>query len=268
MSQCEPMTSSLYPKQCLEVVENFGPVDKSYMKTLINSARVQECKLPDFETMTRAPNASGGPDIRNSEEFQFEVSFTFGFSLSVIKKAVYRGCKPWQVPLPVNDIIADYVGDSYFRVKLTVYFDKAKPEWNEQDGEAWIWINDGSKQNVEKDVVYFDKTERIYFVEHWPLKGLVVGDYQEESDTAEKLERRMAAWLCSQIMWFTLGQNLDPNNCHCMAVRNMMRKLLFVLKGWFTGLLLGEPFEPAHVRFEAEGGIPIPNGQYPHEFLM
>jgi len=252
LCDAEQADSQLYPKKCLSSIESFSEVDKNYMKVLLNSARIQECKLPEYDSFARAPKRTGDGlfDATTTSEFQFEIGFTFGFPVQQIREIVNKSTRKF-FPDSISDIVTDFVGDSFFKVKLTVYFDKFKKEWNEQDGEAWIWINEYKnmrKEPKQRDVVNFDKEERIYYVEDWPLKGLVLD--ASESSREDKNERRMTAWLCCQIVWFALGQNLDHEKCHSVSVRNMMRKLLFVLKGWFTGLLLGEPFEPKNITFE------------------
>lgn len=250
LSDAEQADSQLYPKKCLSSIESFSEVDKKYMKVLLNSARIQECKLPEYDGFARPPTRTGDGVFDSTSEFQFEIGFTFGFPVQQIREIVNKSTRKF-FPDSISDIVTDFVGDSFFKVKLTVYFDKFKKEWNEQDGEAWIWINEYKnmrKEPKQRDVVNFDKEERIYYVEDWPLKGLVLD--ASEASREDKNERRMTAWLCCQIVWFALGQNLDHDKCHSVSVRNMMRKLLFVLKGWFTGLLLGEPFEPKNITFE------------------
>lgn len=245
LHQSEPPTAPLYPRECLKDVENLSALDRRYMEVLLNSAKVEECKWPSFADFTNMPDQW---ESSGASEYQFMIVFSFGFTHEDVKKTVKMGCKNINIPDGVCGIIADCIGDSYFQIKLTVYFDKRKSEWSEQDGEAWIFHR-GAKGKLE-DVVNFDKNERIYYVEDWPLKGLVVD--ADEGVKLEGLERKLVAWQCCQIIWFALGNQLDPEQCHCMAVRNAVKKLIFVLKGWFTGLLLGESFEPEGITFEME----------------
>lgn len=241
LDQTEPPTAPLYPRDCLREIEKLSALDRRYMEVLLNSAVVKECKWPTFLDFTKQWES-------DTPEYQFQIVFSFGFGLEAVKKTVKNGCKRINIPDGVCGIIADCLGDSYFEIKLTVYFDKRKDDWNEQDGEAWIFHR-GANGKLE-DVVNFDKTERIYYVEDWPLKGLVVD--AEEGAKLENIERKLVAWQCCQIIWFALGPNLDPKYCHCLAVRNAVKKLIFVLKGWFTGLLLGESFEPDGITFETD----------------
>lgn len=240
--ETEPLTSCLYPRDCLWELERITGLDKTFMEVLLRSGRVKECKWPTF---------SGFTDwTRGAPEYQFMIGFEFGFSFEKVLETVHDGCRKIDVPEEVCAIIADFVGDSYFEIKLTVYFDKTKDDWNEQDGEAWIF-HKGGRGKVE-DVVNFDKDDRIYYVEHWPLKGLVVAtDEDAPEEQIVSLERKLVAWLCCQMIWLVLGENLSPNYCHSFVVRNAVKKLIFVLKGWFTGLLLGESFEPEGISFES-----------------
>jgi len=91
-------------------------------------------------------------------------------------------------------------------------------------------------------LVNFDTTERIYYVEDWPLTGLLCGSYSQYSIAeVERLERTIISWLCSQITFLTFSSLRDT---HSTKVKKALNKLLFVLKGWYTGLLLGESFDP------------------------
>jgi len=57
----------------------------------------------------------------------------------------------------------------------------------------------------------------------------------------ERLERTIVSWLCSQITYVTFSHIRDT---HSAIVKKALNRLLFVLKGWYTGLLLGESFDP------------------------
>lgn len=235
--------SELYPRECLKEIESFNEIDRRFMVVLLNSTKIISCNWPSFEDLTK--------ERMTSDEFQFEITFSFGFSLKEIRQVITKATRQKNVPVNIGDCIGDFVGDSFFKVKLIVYFDKSKQEWSEQDGEAWIFHR--GKRNKLIDVVNFDTNERIYYVENWPLKGLVVDSDDVDPKKLEDYERKMIAWQCCQIVWFALGSNLNPKTSHCVAVRNTTKKLMFVLKGWFTGLLLGESFEPDNVTFEHEG---------------
>lgn len=239
--ETEQITSCLYPRECLRDLESISEFDKKFMMVLLRSGRVKECRWPTFAGLT--DKTSGAP------EYQFMIGFEFGFPVALMYNTIREGCKKIDVPDGICSYIADFVGDSYFEIKLTVYFDKTKADWNEQDGEAWIF-HKGEKDKIE-DVVNFDKTDRIYYVENWPLKGLVVGQSETMQEARQViLERKLVTWLCCQIIWFVLGENLSSAHCDSYIVRNAVKKLIFVLKGWFTGLLLGESFESDGIRFE------------------
>jgi len=242
MQTCEPVESPLHPRKCLKLIESMKGVDVDFMKALLNSAVIKECEFPTFKQYTIQPDS----DANNPEsnEFMFIIVFSFGFTMDEMKTAVSTGLRSLVVPDGVCGIIADYVGDSFFEIKLTVYFDKSKTEWSEQDGEAWIFHRD-SKTGKLEDVVIFDGEMRIYYVEDWPLKGLVV-DSLDTTDKKhlEEAERRLITWTCCQIVWFALNKHISEDVCHSALVRKMTKKIIAVLKGWFTGLLLGESFEP------------------------
>merc|ERR1712173_510492 len=157
------------------------------------------------------------------------------------------------MPTDCSNEIAKMLGNTHFEILLKVYFDKTKvalADWHEQDGEAWIY-HPYDFQNTMLDLVNFDKDERIYYVERWPKTGLLCDNYDRHlPDQAQqlapgqirnRLERILITWVCSQITWLSFKQ---IRNCHSKKVRNRLSKLLFVLKGWYTGLLLGESFEP------------------------
>jgi len=93
-----------------------------------------------------------------------------------------------------------------------------------------------------RDLVNFDSTERIYYVEDWPVTGLLCGNYSEYSMIeVERLERTVVSWLCSQITFLAFEKVRDTKST---KVKKALNRLLFVLKGWYTGLLLGESFDP------------------------
>lgn len=254
LDNCEPFISPLYPRDALGQIENARGVDKDFMKALLNSAKVECCEFPSYKQYTAKTIPVPGPDGESSE-FQFVITFTFGFKMNDIREAVTSGCKVVGVPPGICYIMSDYVGDSFFEIKLTVYFDKSKDEWNEQDGEAWIFHREENSNKSDKleDVVNFSPEERIYYVDNWPLKGLIVDSLENVDDTDELVlfERKLVTWTSCQIVWIVLSQLLDGKKTKCVRVRNMTRKLIFVLKGWFTGLLLGESFDPPEsLRFE------------------
>lgn len=245
ISTCEPKDSPLHPRACLSQIEDMKGVDLDFMKALLNSAEIKQCEFPSFKHYTDTDNGS-------PSEFKFIIVFSFGFKMSEMKDAVSCGLKHLAVPSGVCGIISDFVGDSFFEIKLTVYFDKSKQNWNEQDGEAWIFHRDEQTGKLE-DVVNFDGDQRIYYVDDWPLKGLIVDSLDTiRIDLLEKAERRLITWTCCQIVWFALNKHINKDVCHSAKVRKMTKKIIAVLKGWFTGLLLGESFDPPSLYFDEE----------------
>jgi len=248
----EDRHSSYYPSKALKPLSLLQPEDRSWRYALLRSAKIDLLKLPPFEMLNNSTvtNKSVMPT-----EFDCEFHFSFGFDCAffanLLNKVFLKKVKKERLPMDLCGIISEMLGNTKFIVNLKVYFDKQKREdWYEQDGEAWIFYPIG-KSERRRDLVSFDQNERIYYVEEWPAStGLLQGDYDDaktaqrmlsEEVTTEKLERTLVAWLCSQISFFTFSKMRRLQNGH---VRAYMNKLLFVLKGWFTGLLLGESFEP------------------------
>jgi len=74
------------------------------------------------------------------------------------------------------------------------------------------------------------------------VTGLLSGSYSQHSLTeVERLERTIVSWLCSQITFLAFEKLRDTRST---KVKKALNRLLFVLKGWYTGLLLGESFDP------------------------
>jgi len=74
------------------------------------------------------------------------------------------------------------------------------------------------------------------------VTGLLCGLYSQHSLTeVERLERTIVSWLCSQITFLAFEKIRDTQST---KVKKALNRLLFVLKGWYTGLLLGESFDP------------------------
>jgi len=177
-------------------------------------------------------------DKKASKEYSFQLWFGFGTDYEGNCKQLFNDCqlKKW-LPRDCSNLVAAMLGSTRFDIKLTVYFDKLKDpdSWHEQDGEAWIYYN-------KRDLVNFDTTERIYYVEDWPVTGLLCGSYSQHlSREIERLERTIVSWLCSQITFQAFEKLRDTRST---KVKKALNRLLFVLKGWYTGLLLGESFDP------------------------
>lgn len=99
------------------------------------------------------------------------------------------------LPRDCCNLIAGLLGSTRFDIKLSVYFDNVKgsDSWYEQDGKAWIFYKVGTSSNA-LDLVSFDTTERIYYVEDWPVTGLLCGSYSKFSPTqVERLERTIVS---------------------------------------------------------------------------
>jgi len=233
--QLEPSHSPFYPILSYQDIEDLEPRDKQLIDNILRTAEVTKLELPEFNFLI---------DKNNSREYAFELCFGFGTDYVNTCNQLFNECQMKKLlPRDCSNIIAGMLGSTRFDVKLTVYFDKMKdPDtWHEQDGEAWIFHKVGTT-NVQRDLVDFDTAERIYYVEDWPLTGLLCGSYSQYSVVErERLERTIVSWLCSQIT-FLAFQNL--RDTQCTKVKKALNRLLFVLKGWYTGLLLGESFDP------------------------
>jgi hypothetical protein len=207
-------------------------------------------KLPEYNGLTKQGT--------KNREYDFEMHFAFGYNFADNCEMVSSGFEqrkrncPWEPRMP-SDIckeIAKMLGNSRFEILLKVYFDKTKSnDWHEQDGEAWIYHPyKNTKESI--DLVNFDRDDRIYYVENWPKTGLLSDNYtqtfpgQDPDMVRIRLERTMITWVCSQITWLAFQQ---VRKCSSRQVRNRLSKLLFVLKGWYTGLLLGESFDPEDI---------------------
>jgi len=202
---------------------------------ILRTAKITKFELPDFKFLV---------DETASKQYSFEFWFGFGTDYEDNCWQLYNDCELKKLlPKDCCNLIAGMLGSTRFDIKLTVYFDKVKgsDSWHEQDGEAWIFFKVGTSSDA-LDLVNFDTTERIYYVEDWPVTGLLCGSYSQFSMAeVERLERTIVTWLCSQITFLAFQNIRDTQS---KKVKNALNKLLFVLKGWYTGLLLGESFDP------------------------
>lgn len=227
------MHSSFYPILSYQDLEYLEPRDKQQVDNILRTASITKLELPEYNCLV---------DKNASKEYSFELWFGFGADYATNCELLYIDCEMKKLlPKDCCNIIAGMLGSTRFDMKLKVYFDKVKdPDcWHEQDGEAWIYYKEGMR-NIERDLVNFDTTERIYYVEDWPVTGLLCGSYNQPG-LVERLERTIVSWLCSQITFLAFEKIRDTQS---IKVRKALNRLLFVLKGWYTGLLLGESFDP------------------------
>lgn len=248
--QLEPEDSPHHASDTLKLFNQLQEQDRDFALELIRTTRLTKFKLPDYKELT-------AHDEQN-REYNFEMQFSFGFDYVSNCRLLARAFdirkrnfpNEEHMPLDCSNVIAKMLGSNQFEVILKVYFDKTKAkanDWHEQDGEAWLYhpeVNTGNR----RDLVNFDREARIYYVENWPTTGMLCeDDYQGQfpaippEEVTDKLERIMITWVCSQITW--LAFNKVRNLSSKMATKRLS-KLLFVLKGWYTGLLLGESFDP------------------------
>lgn len=180
----------------------------------------------------------------DKKRYSFELCFGFGTDYEDNCRQLYIKCQLKKLlPRDCCNLIAGLLGSTRFDIKLSVYFDNVKgsDSWHEQDGKAWIFYKVGTSSNA-LDLVSFDTTDRIYYVEDWPVTGLLCGSYSKLSPTqVERLERTIVSWLCSQITFMGFTNIRDTQS---KKAKKALNKLLFVLKGWYTGLFLGESFDP------------------------
>jgi len=233
--QLESLRSSFYPVIIFQDIEDFEPIDQQVVTNILRTATIAKFELPEFNCLV---------DKNTSSEYLFELWFGFGADYKDKCKQLSNECQMKKLlPKDCCNLIAGMLGSTRFDIKLKVYYDKAKDSdcWHEQDGEAWIFHNVGTAC-VRRDLVNFDSSERIYYVEDWPVTGLLCGTYsQYTSREFERLQRTVVSWLCSQITFLAFEQIRDTKST---KVKKALNRLLFVLKGWYTGLLLGESFEP------------------------
>jgi len=244
----ETRESPHYARESLNHVDSIlSTKDKAFALHLIQTCTIMSFKLPEYNGLTKQGS--------KNREYDFEMHFAFGYNYADNCEMINAGFDlrkrncPWEARMPADicNEIAKMLGNSRFEILLKVYFDKTKnTDWHEQDGEAWIYHPyKNTKESI--DLVNFDRDDRIYYVENWPETGLLSDTYsqtfpdQDAQMVRIRLERTMITWVCSQITWLAFQQS---RNCSSFKVRNRLSKLLFVLKGWYTGLLLGESFDP------------------------
>lgn len=102
------------------------------------------------------------------------------------------------------DLIAEFVGNTFIAFRLIVYYDKNKRKnWHAQDGEAWVYCRDRDSNKLI-DTVSFDELDKVYYVDKWPLKGMITSENPDGSviseQKAQDLERQAVLWICSQII--------------------------------------------------------------------
>jgi len=253
VDQLEPEDSPHHARETLKLFNQLHDSDRNFALELIRTTKLTRFKLPEYEELTAHDDMN--------REYNFEMQFSFGFSFPdncrMLAKAfdLRKQINPTEERMPrdCSNEIAKMLGSNQFECILKVYFDKTKAsatDWHEQDGEAWLYHPE-AKTGIKRDLVNFDKEGRVYYVNLWPTTGILCeGDYAGQfpaiphAEVTDRLERILITWVCSQITWLAFNK---VRNLSSKKARNRLSKLLFVLKGWYTGLLLGESFDPVHL---------------------
>jgi len=248
-----------YPPTLSMLDRTLTPEDNHWRRVLISSARVTKIVSPEFDDLIYAPEGTS-----DTAEFEFHILFEFGFDCTELSWTIHhalsnRTTEKAMRNINLCDMIAQYVGNTKFQSDVLVYFKKSAVPWWEQDGIAKMrtW-NPDTKQY--EDLIDFAPGEQTYYVQRWTEASVLVSDYpdhleeyfpvDEGSDTKlwrRVMQKKFIASICCQIVHTTVMMTTRPRS---VGARNIMKQLSVVLKGWFIGILLGEAFSPATLKFE------------------
>jgi len=248
--------SEMFPN-VLNPINQLTAADKHWINVLVNSARIERIKCPEFAELTHDPQ-NKSKDVE--DEFEFQIQFHFGFDISDLEWYIHCGAGSKGVTRNICRIIAEYIGHSKLFCDVQIYYKSSAPLWWEQDGIAMIKYYDKSKYI---DMVDFSPDSESYFIPQWPENYLVVDDYSEldasefeefEDETPHMLmERRFVAAVCCQIIHICICKTPAPQSC---AARNVLKQISMILKGWFIGVLLGGSLSPEKLKFEYDTRAP------------
>jgi len=113
-------------------INELTSVDKHWLRVLINSARVEGIKCPEFNELIRDPLHAK----TKGEEFQFRIKFQFGFDTKNIAWYVYCAIGYIGINHYVCGVVADYVGYSKFFCDIQIYYKNSGTPWWVQEGIA------------------------------------------------------------------------------------------------------------------------------------
>jgi len=248
--------SEMFPN-VLSPISQLTEADKHWINVLINSARIEKIKCPEFAELTHDPQSKSKGE---EDEFEFQIQFHFGFDIRDLEWYIHCGIGSRGVTRSICRIIAEYVGRSKLFCDVQIYYKGSAPLWWEQDGIAMIKYYNKGKYI---DMVDFSPESESYFIPQWPENYLVVDDYCDldasefeefEDETPHMLmERRFVAAVCCQIMHICICKTPAPQSC---AARNILKQISMILKGWFIGVLLGGSLSPEKLKFEYDTRAP------------
>jgi len=186
------------------------------------------------------------------------MQFQFGFDIKEIEWYIHSGIRRLPIDNFIIRIIAEYVGNSKFLCYIKIFYKKlAMPWWEQEAIVSMKYCSDGEYINI----VDFSPEEEFYFVQGWPNNRLLIADYDdvdlpdllhwEEENLQSVLEKKFLTTVCSQIIHICICKTPAPRSC---AVRNVLKQLAMVLKGWFVGVFLGESIDPTNLVFEYDTG--------------
>jgi len=255
-SLVEKPGSEMFPN-VLSPISQLTAADKHWINVLVNSARIERIKCPEFAELTHDPQ-NKSKDVE--DEFEFQIQFHFGFDIRGLEWYIHCGAGSKGVTRSICRIIAEYIGRSKFFCDVQIYYKSSAPLWWEQDGIAMIKYYHKGKYI---DMVDFSPDSESYFIPQWPENHLVVDDYCEldasefeefEDETPHMLmERRFVASVCCQIIHICICKTPAPQSC---AARNVLKQISMILKGWFIGVLLGGSLSPEKLKFEYDTRAP------------
>jgi len=248
--------SEMFPN-VLSPISQLTAADKHWINVLVNSARIERIKCPEFAELTHDPQ-NKSKDVE--DEFEFQIQFQFGFEIRDLEWYIHCGAGRKGVTRNICRIIAEYIGRSKFFCDVQIYYKSSAPLWWEQDGIAMIKYYHKDRY---VDMVDFSPDSESYFIPQWPENYLVVDDYCEldasefeefEDETPHMLmERRFVAAVCCQIIHICICKTPAPQSC---AARNVLKQVSMILKGWFIGVLLGGSLSPEKLKFEYDTRAP------------
>jgi len=241
----------------LHPITQLTKADKHWLNVLVNSARVERIKCPEFAELTLDPQNKTKP---SDDEFEFQIQFQFGFDIMEIEWFIHSGAGSLGINRHICRIIAELVGQSKLFCDVQIYYKSSASLWWEQDGIAMMKYCCNGEYI---DMVDFSSESESYFIPEWPEHNMVVDDYNEldasefeefEEETPHMLmERRFIASVCSQIIHVCICKTPAPQSC---AARNVLKQLSMILKGWFIGVLLGGSLSPEKLKFEYDTRAP------------
>jgi len=116
----ESSSSEMFPKALIPTNE-LTSVDKHWLRVLVNSARVESIKCPEFNELIRDPR-----DVKTKDdEFEFRMKFQFGFDTKYIAWHVHCAIGNIGINHYVCGVVADYVGYSKFFCDIQIFYKKS-----------------------------------------------------------------------------------------------------------------------------------------------